>query len=78
MNLEGFPLYPIMCEDNNAAAERISSCRQAFYTLQGAGLCKDGLSTESAMHVWSATCKSSLLYACEAMAVSIDSCIVNR
>ena len=56
------------CKDH--AAKRISSCRKAFYTLQGAGLCKDGLSTESAMHVWSATCKSSLLYACETMALS--------
>ena len=37
------------------AAKRISSCRKAFYTLRRAGLCKDGLSTKSAMHVWSAT-----------------------
>ena len=29
-------------------ANRISSYRKALYTLQGAGLCKAGLSTESA------------------------------
>ena len=29
------------CKDH--AAKRISSCRKAFYTLQGAGLCKDGV-----------------------------------
>ena len=56
------------CKD--LAAERISSCRKAFYTLQGAGLCEDGLSKESAMYVWSATSKSSLLYTCEPMALS--------
>ena len=46
---------------------RISACRKAFYSLQGAGLCKNGLSLETAMNVFSATSKSTLLYACESL-----------
>ena len=36
-------------------AKRVSGCRKAFYALQGAGLCQQGLETDTAMHVWSAT-----------------------
>ena len=46
---------------------RLSSCRKAFFSLQGAGLCSQGLSIETATHVFNATCKSILLYACKGM-----------
>ena len=30
---------------------RISSCRKAFFALQGEGLCREGLNTDAAIHV---------------------------
>ena len=36
----------------------------------GAGLCQQGLETDTAMHVWSATCKSILLYGCHSLSLS--------
>ena len=47
--------------------KRVSACRKAFYALQSAGLCNDGLNTETAVHVWSTVCRSILTYACESM-----------
>ena len=43
--------------DKDDVSDRIRSCSKAFYSLQGAGLCYQGLPVETAMHVWSATCK---------------------
>ena len=51
-------------------AKRVSGCRKAFYALQGAGLCQQGLETDTAMHVWSATCKTILLYGCDSLSLS--------
>ena len=51
-------------------AKRVSCCRKAFYALQGAGLCQQGLETDTAMHVWSATCKTILLYGCDSLSLS--------
>jgi exonuclease III len=48
-------------------SDRIRACRKAFYSLQGAGLCHNTLNIDTVRHVWSATCKSILLYACETM-----------
>ena len=48
----------------------IGSCRNAFYALQGAGLCKEGLSTEVAVHEFNSSCNSVLTYACETMTLS--------
>jgi hypothetical protein len=55
--------------DNNSVhvASRIRSCRQSFYSLQGSGLCHKGLKTQTSVHIWSATCKATLLYGCETM-----------
>ena len=50
--------------------KRIGSCRKAFYALQGAGLCKEGLSAEVAVHVFNSSCNSVLTYACETMTLS--------
>ena len=44
---------------------RVSACRKAFCSLQGAGLCNNGVSTDTGVHVWSATCKSILQYGCQ-------------
>ena len=46
---------------------RISSCRKAFFALQGAGLCREGLNTDTAIHVWSTTCKNILTYGCDGL-----------
>ena len=44
------------------AEDRIKSCRQAFYALQGAGLCGQGLSPETSAHVWTAAVRPVLTY----------------
>ena len=51
---------------------RLSSCRKAFYFLQGAGLCKQGLNIQTAVHVFRSTCNSILTYGCEDMFLSND------
>ena len=51
-------------------AKRVSGCRKAFYALQGAGLCQQGLETDTAIHVWSATYKSILIYGCHLLSLS--------
>jgi hypothetical protein len=52
------------------ALSRVKSCQKSFYSLQSAGLCRNGLDIKAAMHVWSATCKATLLYGCEALSLS--------
>ena len=49
---------------------RISACRKAFYSLQGAGLCYQGLDIDTAKYVFKATCKPALTFACESMYLS--------
>ena len=49
---------------------RVRSCRKAFYSLQGTGLCKQGLNIQTAVHVVKSTCNSILTYGCEAMFLS--------
>ena len=42
-----------------------SSCRRAFFSLQGAGLCKDGVSPKTAAELWRKVCNPVLTYGCE-------------
>ena len=44
---------------------RITSCRRAFFSLQGAGLCKDGVSPKTAAELWRKVCNPVLTYGCE-------------
>ena len=62
-------LHAVIGNNNSSLhiTSRLSACRKSFYSLQGAGLCHKGLAAKTATHVWSATCKSILLYGCEAM-----------
>ena len=57
--------------DNKCSHEhvnnRISACRKAFYALQGVGLCNTDLNIDTALYVWSPTCKSILTYGCDAL-----------
>ena len=46
---------------------RISACRKAFYALQGVGLCNTDLNIDTALYVWSSTCKSILTFDCDAL-----------
>ena len=46
--------------NNEHSNSHLSSCRRAFHSLQGAGLCKQGLNVETAVHVFKATCNSIL------------------
>ena len=44
------------------ADERLKSCRQAFYALQGSGLCQNGLSAQTLAYVWSTAVRPVLTY----------------
>ena len=50
--------------------KRISSCRKALYSLQGAGLCNTGLNIDTAVYVFKSTCHSILTYACDSLHLS--------
>lgn len=54
---------------DNHVDSRLKSCRKAFYSLQNAGLCKNGLNIDTSMHVWSTICQSTLSYGCEAVSL---------
>ena len=41
---------------------KISACRKAFYALRGVGLCNTGLNIDTALYVWSLTCKSTKVF----------------
>jgi hypothetical protein len=56
--------------NNDHINVRLSSCRKAFFSLQGAGLCNQGLNIHTATHVFNATCKTILMYACDTMYLS--------
>ena len=45
--------------------QRITSCRRAFFSLLGAGLCKDGVSPKTAAELWRKICNPVLTYSCE-------------
>ena len=55
--------------DNNKThvRSRISSCQKAFYALQGAGLCKNGVSPDTLAHIWNAAVRPVLLYGAHCM-----------
>ena len=55
---------------HNHVYSRITSCRKAFYSLQNAGLCKDGLDVKTSTYIWSVICQSILSYGCEAVSLS--------
>ena len=46
---------------------RASKCRKAYFDLQGAGLCNDGLNIKTATRVWTATCEAILSYGCSSL-----------
>ena len=56
---------------NNCSSEhvsnRISACCRAFFSLQSAGLRKNGLNIKTATYVFLTTCKPILLYACNTL-----------
>jgi hypothetical protein len=49
------------------AQMRASNANKAFYSLQGAGLYKDCLSPETALHIYNTAVRSSMLYGCASM-----------
>ena len=51
-------------------SKRITSCRRAFYSLQGAGICKNGLEVNTAVYVFKATCSGILKYASDSVYLS--------
>ena len=55
---------------NSHVNEWLRACSRAFYSLQGTGLCNNGLKIETAVHVWNTTCKSILLYGCNTMYIN--------
>ena len=57
------------CNDEHIN-RRVSACRKAFYSLQGAGLCSKGLDIQTLIYVWNATCKSLFLYSCESLYIN--------
>ena len=48
----------------------MSNCRKAYYSLQRAGMCSNGLGLETCLHLFSVTCKNILLYGCNALHIS--------
>ena len=48
---------------------RISSCKKAFYALQGAGLCKNDVNPDTLAHtyIWNAAIRPVLLYGAHCM-----------
>jgi exonuclease III len=55
---------------NEHVNHRTSSCRKSFFSLQGAGLCNYGLNVDTALYVFKATCRSVILYGCDAIYLS--------
>ena len=55
---------------NAHISKRITSCRRAFYSLQGAGICKNGLEINTAVYVFKATCLGILKYASDSVHLS--------
>ena len=51
-------------------SKRITSCRRAFYSLQGAGICKNGLEVNTAVYVFKATCLGILKHASNSVYLS--------
>ena len=55
---------------NAHISKQITSCRRAFYSLQGAGICKKGLEINTAVYVFKATCLGILKYASDSVHLS--------
>ena len=45
--------------------KRLRACRRAFYSLQGAGLCKNGVQPNIISEIWTKACQPVLAYGCE-------------
>ena len=43
---------------------RIRACRRAFFILQGAGFCQDGVRPETMAEIWTKACAPVLIYGC--------------
>ena len=46
-------------------ATRMQSCRRAYFSLQGAGLCKNGANIAVINEIWAKACRPILTYGCE-------------
>ena len=55
---------------NKHVENRIRSCRRAYYSLQGAGLCKNGVQPETIREIWSKGYAPVLLYGCHCVALT--------
>ena len=62
-------LGSVLCQSggNEHVNSRICSAKRSFYTLQGAGLCNDGLSPEASVYLYSSVIRSSLIYGCDSI-----------
>ena len=49
---------------------RVSAANKAYYSLQGSGLCKDGVSPYTGGHVYSTAIRTVLLYGCSSVFVT--------
>jgi hypothetical protein len=49
---------------------RIRSCRKAFFSLQGVGMCKNGLEPSAMAEIWNKCCRPVLTYGCESVSLS--------
>ena len=46
------------------SGNRIRACRRAFFSLQGAGFCQDGVRPETMAELWTKACAPVLIYGC--------------
>lgn len=56
--------------DSVHSEKRIRKAQQAFYLLQNAGVCHNGLNTEASMHIYKLAVRPALTYGCPAIYLS--------
>ena len=49
--------------------ERVRKCQRALFSLQSAGMCKQGSCTEVKLHVWNTVLVLILVFDCECMLI---------
>ena len=67
-------LGAILCNSGESHVNRrIRKCRQAFYSLQGAGMCENGVEPSVISHLWQTALQTILLYSNECFQLSRSS-----
>ena len=61
-------LGAVLSNDNHAHVhKRMQACRQKFFSLQGAGMCPNGVKPNVAAHLWKSALQPVLSYACQSL-----------